>query len=170
MTRPHIKLRLDHDTPLFDTMPILTVGDSTCRITCRVCHATFPGLHTRPAQLCDPCAADLSVTTAHIHEVWAASEQSYYETYAGLTTLIDAADDTTQARYNAVRDALHACLGMPDELLKKRLDMTEAKGDTLSSIVKAARGLIAAKYHRTKVEAWARQALDTVEAWEGTEI
>lgn len=138
----------------------------TSRVTCRVCELTFIAMLDQPALLCDNCAVDIPAATTHIYAVWEAAERSYVEATAALTTLLDTADSSTKARYDAVCAALSACGGVPDAALTRRLDATEAKGDALILIVKALRTLIIAKHSRSQIEAWARRALDAVAAWQ----
>src|SRR5262245_49890573 len=114
--------------------PETPTAPHVARIVCRVCEAVTQVSVGHPAILCFDCADDIDATEAHVQEVWAAAERAFVEAYTQLTSLINAADLSTQARYEQVRTALHACHYMPSVDLQERLRRTIALNDALSPL------------------------------------
>lgn len=139
---------------------------ATARITCRVCDAPTEQSIDTAGLLCGLCREDLGKTELHIRQVLAATELTFINAYDLHRANVAHADETTQARYQKVLDALGAAHeGTVDAgSVRRRYEAAKAKGDGLSALLqqKEQAEVIALEYQR--LQAWAEMGLKEVEA------
>lgn len=138
---------------------------ATARIHCRVCDAKAEQPIDTAGLLCPLCREDLGRTSQHIRSVLAAAELSFINARDLHQANVAHADETTQARYQKVLDALGATHeGTADPAsVRRRYEAAKAKGDALAVLLRekeAAEG-VAEEYAR--LQKWAEVAMGEVE-------